>query len=216
MGAQVNPYPSAVLGAGEILNYGRAASFLAPDAFIICADGGLAHCEKLGLRPDLLIGDFDSLRTPAPPGIPRITLDMEKNYTDSYHAAQEAAARGYTRLLLCGMLGGRLDHTLANLQLLLNLSGQGIEALLTDGVTDAYALSGAGELLLPNRDGCYFSVLALERCEGVTITGGKYHLEGYPLRADDPRAVSNEFAGRDVLVSQRAGKLVVISQPVGN
>jgi len=201
------------LGAGEILNYSRVASFLAQDAFVICADGGFAHCEKLGLQPSLLIGDFDSLDVQPPASVERITLSAEKNYTDSFHAAQVAVERGYTSLLLCGMLGGRLDHTLANLQLLQNLAGQGVQALLTDGVTDAYALSGGSELLVPNREGCYFSVLALGGCQGVTITGGKYPLVGYTLRGDDPRAVSNEFAGRDVNISQDSGMLVVVSQP---
>ncbi|MCL2857145.1 MAG: thiamine diphosphokinase [Oscillospiraceae bacterium] len=206
-------YPCAVLGAGEITDYARVAAFLAPGAFVICADGGFAHCEKLGVRPNLLIGDFDSLGEPPPPGVELITLTTEKDYTDSCHAAEVAVEWGYARILLCGMLGGRLDHTLANLQLLISLAGQGIDALLTDGVTDSYALSGGGWLAVPNREGCYFSVLAFGSCEGVSITGGKYPLEGYPLRADDPRAVSNEFAGRDVVVSQDSGALVVVSQP---
>jgi len=212
MGAQIT-YPCAILGAGEIVDYDRAASFLSPDAFVICADGGLAHCEKLGLFTDLLIGDFDSLDTPVPPGVKQITLTPDKDYTDSFHAAEAAVERGYDRLLLCGMLGGRLDHTLANLQLLLGLAGQGVQALLTDGAADAYALSGSGQLTIPNRNGCYFSVLALGNCESVTITGGKYPLENHPLRGNDPRAVSNEFIGRHVTVSQSSGLLVVISQP---
>ena len=214
MGAQVS-YSCAVLGAGEIADYSRVASFLSEDAFIVCADGGLTHCEKLGQRPDLLVGDFDSIRQPIPPGVERMTLTVEKDYTDSYYAALAALERGYDRLLLCGMLGGRLDHTLANLQLLLSLAGRRADALLTDGITDTYALSGSGELTLPNRDDCYFSVLAMGNCEGVSITGGKYPLEQHPLRADDPRAVSNEFAGWDVNISQASGMLVVVSQPKG-
>ena len=207
-------YPCIILGAGEIIDYGRVASFLSADTFVICADGGLAHCEKLGLRPDLLVGDFDSINQPVPPGVERITLECEKEYTDSYYAALTALERGYTRLLLCGMLGGRLDHTLANLQLLLNLAGQGVQVLLTDGVTDAYALSGAGQLIVPYRKRCYFSLFALDSCEGVSIAGGKFSMEDYPLRGDDPRAVSNEFVNGDVCVSQKSGMLVVLSQPI--
>ena len=206
-------YPCAILGAGEILDYTRVASLLDAPAFVICADGGLTHCEQLGLRPHLLVGDFDSLKQPAPPGIERITLTPEKDYTDSYHAAEVAVGRGYARILLSGMLGGRLDHTLSNLQILLSLAGQNADALLTDGVTDTYALSGGGQLTLPNREDCYFSVLAMGSCQGVTITGGKFPLNEYPLRPDDPRAVSNEFAGSDVNISQKSGMLVVVSQP---
>jgi len=214
MGTQIAPYRCAVLGAGEILNHSRVASLIAPGAFIVCADGGFKHCSALNLRPGLIVGDFDSLPSPVPPDIPRVALSAGKDYTDSFYAAGHAAERGYSRLLLAGMLGGRLDHSLANLQLLARLAGQGIGAVLTDGVTDAYALAGAGKLLVPHRENCYFSVFALESCEGVTIAGGKYSMEDYALRGDDPRAVSNEFAGGDVLVRQKSGLLVVISQPI--
>jgi len=214
MGTQIAPYRCAVLGAGEILDYSRVASLIAPGAFIVCADGGLKHCGALNLRPGLIVGDFDSIAAPAPPDIPRIALPTDKDYTDSFYAASHAIEQGHSRLLLAGMLGGRLDHSLANLQLLARLAGQGISAVLTDGVTDAYALAGAGELIVPHRENCYFSVLVLESCDGVTITGGKFSIENYTLRGDDPRAVSNEFACGDVRVRQKSGILVVISQPI--
>lgn len=216
MGTQIERYPCAVLGAGKILDYSRVASFIAPGAFVVCADGGLVHCGALSLSPGLLIGDFDSLDGTAHSDISRILLSPDKNYTDSFYAVNHALVRGYTRMLLTGMLGGRLDHTLANFQLLARLAGEGVSALLTDGVTDAYALSGEGELLLPCREGCYFSLFALENCQGVTITGGKYPLDEYPLRVDDPRAVSNEFAGEDVLITQGSGLLIALSCPIDN
>lgn len=214
MGAQVAPFGCAVLGAADILNYSRVASLIAAGAFVVCADGGLRHCRPLNLTPDLVVGDFDSLATPAPDGTTRIPLSVDKDYTDSFHAAQTAAERGYTRLLLAGMLGGRLDHTLANLQLLALLAQQSADCLLTDGGTDAYALSGGGELCLPARKGCYFSVLALEQCENLSIIGGKYPLEGYTLRCDDPRAISNEFVGADVRIRISAGVAVAVSTPI--
>ena len=197
-----------------MLNYTRVAEMVPQNAFVVCADGGLRHCQRLKLDPHLLIGDFDSLKTQPPPGVARVTLSTDKDYTDSFHAAQLAVARGHTQLLLTGMLGGRLDHTLANIALLSKLAGQNVQAMLTDGVTDAYCLAGEEKLILPHRDGCYFSVMALESCEGVTITGGKYPLNDYPLRQDDPRAVSNEFEnGKDVEISQRGGLLIALSQP---
>jgi len=202
------------LGAGQILDYERVASLIAPGAFVVCADGGLAHCEALNLRPGLLVGDFDSLSGSAPSHIPCAVLRPDKNYTDSFHGAQQALGRGYDRLILTGMLGGRLDHTLANLQLLARLAREGAHCLLTDGVTDAYALSGAGELRIPCREGCYFSLLALENCQGVSISGGKFPLEDYPLRSDDPRAISNEFAGKGVLITQKSGLLIALSCPM--
>lgn len=208
------PYPCAVVGAGEIADYPAVASLLADDAFVVCADGGLAHCQGLGVTPRLLVGDFDSLGGgEIPAGLERIALSPDKNYTDSWHAAQESLDRGHRRLLLTGMLGGRLDHTLANLQLLAGCAAQGADALLTDGVVQALAHVGPGELLVPRRADCYFSLLALEQCRGVTIYGGKYPLDDYDLGCADPRAVSNEFAGGDVRVVKASGTLIVLSQP---
>ncbi len=206
-------YGCVVMGAGEIRDYEAVSALLEPDAFVICADGGLKHCPKMNLRPHLLVGDLDSLETSPPAGLELVALSPDKNYTDSYHGAEEARQRGYRRLLLTGMLGGRLDHTLANLGLLAHLVKQGSDALLTDGVCHAHALMGKGELLLPRRPGCYFSLLALAPCRGITILGGKYPLNDYPLSPWDPRAVSNEFCGGDVTIFQEEGALVVLTQP---
>ena len=213
MGTEIAPFGCAILGAGEIADYGRVAGLTAPGAFVVCADGGFSHCQALGLRPGLLVGDFDSLEAAPPEDIPRVTLTPEKDYTDSYLAARQAVGRGYARLLLSGMLGGRLDHTLANIQLLAGLAREGADVMLTDGVTDGFALAGGGRLLLPHREDCYFSLFALEACRGLAIVGGRYPLKGFLLQPDDPRAVSNEFVGGDAVITQESGLLVVICCP---
>lgn len=212
MGGAVN-YPCVVVGAGEVADYSRVAGMIASGAFVVCADGGTRHLTKLGVRPSLLVGDFDSLTTPLPEQTKTLPLSPQKDYTDSFHAVEAAVKQGYTRLLLTGMLGGRLDHTLANLQLMANFTGQGVDILLTDGVSDCYTLTGGGILTVPCREGFYFSVLALSDCYGVRIMGGKYILEGYDLSATDPRAISNEFVGRDVVIKQKSGVLCVVSSP---
>lgn len=209
--------PCVILGAGEILDYGRTASLVPAGSFVICADRGYLHCARLGLEPDLLVGDFDSLQKP-PEGIARISLDPRKDYTDTDHAVAEALARGCNRLLLCGMLGGRLDHTLANLSTLGACARRGANALLTDGVTDVHPLAAqpptGGELMIAPRAGCYFSLLSLvDACSGVTIDGGAYPLENYPLSSLEARAVSNEFCGVPVRVSMQRGVLLVVVTP---
>jgi thiamine pyrophosphokinase len=84
---------------------------------------------------------------------------------------------------------------------------------MTDGVTDAYAVTD-GELVLAPRENCYFSLLAVSGvCEAVTILGGKYPLDDYPLRFDEPRAVSNEFIGQPVTVAVHGGTAVVLVTP---
>jgi len=209
-----------ILGAGDILDYAACAARIPPPAFVICADGGLRHCARLSISPDLLVGDFDSA-DPAmiPAGVPKVPLRPDKNHTDSFHAVEEAVARGYKSLRLCGMLGGRLDHTLANLQLLAGCAVRGLGAAMTDGVTDIYPLAaGRGhtaELTLQPRRRHYFSLLSMvDACEAVTILGGVYPLDDYPLSSLEARAVSNEFADRPVRVLLRGGVLLVVVAPM--
>lgn len=202
-----------VVGAGEIQDYAAVAKWLEPDSFVICADGGMKHMEPLGLAPHLWMGDEDSLAQALPEAVPRLPLSPDKNYTDSYHSVEEAISRGYRRFLLTGMLGGRLDHTIANLQLLAHAVSLGGDALLTDGLVEARALIGEGELMMLPRENCYFSLLSLDFCRKVTIFGGRYPLDDYDLASDDPRAVSNEFCGKTVRIVQQSGRLIVLSLP---
>lgn len=201
-----------ILGGGEIADYAAVAAQIDVDDFILCADSGFLHCEKLGVIPDLLVGDFDSAGE-VPPGIEKHTFPAEKDYTDSTLAVRVAVERGYRELLLSGMLGGRFDHSLANMQNLAWCAENGIKARITDGRTEAFAVKD-GELSLFPRDNAYFSVFPLvTECEAVTITGGKYPLNEYPLRFDEPRAVSNEFNGKDVKITVRKGVVAVIITP---
>lgn len=203
-----------LLGGGEIRDYTAVLSRIAADDFIICADSGYDHCAALGLIPDLLVGDFDSVRSALPPHIPRIPLLAEKNHTDTTHAIEQAIARGATQMLLAGMLGGRLDHTLANLQSLAWLSRRGVNACLTDGLTDIYAVTN-GEKQLSPRFGYYFSLFSLsQRCTGVFITGAKYLLHDHTLTFDEPRAVSNEFLTGTATISVRNGTMAILLVPM--
>ena len=224
MGTERNIAPPApccvILGSGDILDYKAVAHRIPAGSFILCADGGLAHCGPLGLSPDLLVGDLDSVQNP-PEGIAKVTCDaVDKDHTDTALAVEEAVSRGFRQLLLCGMLGGRLDHSLANLQILGWCAARGLDAFMTDGVTDIYPLAtgaaASAHLVLEPRDRCYFSLLSLvDACEGVTITGGKYPLTEYPLSSlESPRAISNEFVGAPVRVTLRAGSLLVIVTPI--
>ena len=87
-----------------------------PGDFVIACDRGYAYCERLGLTPDLFIGDFDSYSGAVAPGVAVERLIPEKDDTDTGHAITYALAHGFRTLVLTCALGGRLDHTLANLQ----------------------------------------------------------------------------------------------------
>jgi thiamine pyrophosphokinase len=159
-----------------------------------------------------LLGDFDSLED-LPPGIARLEYPTEKDYTDSTLAVREAVRRGFSPLILAGMLGGRPDHSLGNLQNLAWCAKNGVPAHITDGETRVWAASD-GEITLAPKQGAYFSVFSLTTsCEAVCITGAKYPLHDCPLAFDNPRAVSNEYAGEPVTVRVRGGVAAVIETP---
>jgi thiamine pyrophosphokinase len=201
-----------ILAGGEIKSYDKLKAEIRADTYIICADSGFLHCERLGVTPNLLLGDFDSL-IELPPGIERLAYPAEKNYTDSTLAIREAVKRGFSPLILAGMLGGRPDHSLGNLQNLTWCAENGIPAHITDGETRAWAVKDGEITLLPKQD-MYFSVFSLTTsCEAVSITGAKYPLNEYPLAFDNPRAVSNEYAGTPVIVRVRGGVIAVLETP---
>ncbi len=204
-----------ILGGGEIRNYASVKAEIRGVACVICADSGFSHCAGLGVAPDLLVGDFDSIAE-LPPDIQTMAFPAEKDYTDSTLAVREAVRRGYKTLVLAGMLGGRFDHSVGNLQNLVWCAQNGISAHITDGETRVWAVAD-GELTLPPKENAYFSVLSLAgRCGAVTITGGKYPLKDYPLSFDEPRAVSNEYAGVPVTVCVEDGVVTVIETPKDN
>jgi thiamine pyrophosphokinase len=201
-----------ILAGGEIKNYEALKAEIRAVTYIICADSGFLHCERLGVAPDLLLGDFDSLKE-LPPDIERLDYPVEKNYTDSTLAIREAVKRGFSPLILAGMLGGRPDHSLGNLQNLAWCAENGIPAHITDGETRAWAVKD-GELGLEPKENMYFSVFSLTTtCEAVSITGAKYPLNEYPLTFANPRAVSNEYAGKPVTVRVRGGVAAIIETP---
>lgn len=178
--------------------------------FVIAADGGYkTACRAFG-KPDLAVGDFDSLGY-RPADVPTLCHPAEKDDTDLALAADEALARGCRRLFLFSALGGRLDHTVANLQLLARLVRGGVEATLfgADGTAVTAIADGQTAVFSPAMRGT-LSVFALGGvAEGVSLCGLRYPLDGASLYPDVPLGVSNEFLGTFATVSVRHGVLLL-------
>lgn len=194
-----------IIGAGPF--YGLPVA-PAPGDYVIAADGGYLHCREAGLVPDLLLGDFDSLDAlPGDTDVERFPVD--KDDTDSMLAMKLGLEKGYRTFHLYGGTGGRMDHTLANLQGLAYLARQGARGYLYDASYVFTALWNSS-LDLPAREEGIFSVFALgETARGVSILGGRYPLEGGELSPFFPLGVSNHFEGRPVRVSVEQGCLLV-------
>ena len=196
-----------LIGAGDFTPRGLTPH---PGDLLIAADGGYRALEKTGLKPDLLVGDFDSLGF-RPQDVPILTFPVEKDDTDMGIAIAEGWARGYRSFTLYGADGGRADHTLANLQLLGGLSRRGATARMVCPRYDVFALTG-GTLMLPKREkGTVVSVFCHgTRARGVTLKGLKYPLNQATLSCDRPLGVSNEFTGaQEASVTVDRGTLLV-------
>ena len=189
----VNPPKTAyIFGAAPVGDVTRLTS---EKHFVIAADGGLNAVKELGLRPDLALGDFDSLGF-IPKGEYKTELHpVEKDDTDMGLAVKKALSLGYDRLFLFGGMGGaRPDHTLANLQTLVYAAKNGATAFLTDGRTCFTAVSGEKKMIFPNSYSGNLSVFSAEGvAEDVTIKGTKYTVENATLSGDFPLGVSNSF-----------------------
>ena len=178
------------------------------DDYILAADGGLAHLQKLGLTPDGIIGDFDSLGY-----VPQNSqvFPVEKDDTDSMLAVRKGLELGYKEFILYGALDGpRLDHTIANLQTLLFLESQGAKGTLV-GLRYLITTVKNGVLKLPLAESGIVSVFCLgEKARGVTIRGLKYGLENGQLDSSFPLGVSNHFVGKPAAIRVEEGSLLVI------
>jgi len=193
-----------IFGAGERV---PLRSVPGAEAMVIAADGGYDYVNSLGIVPTLVVGDFDSTQRPETTA-ELICLPCEKDDTDMHYAARRAVERGAQGCHLYGGTGGRMDHTMANIQTMLWLRRQGVDARLY-GATMTAAVLENGALALPAGTG-YVSVFCMgDRAEGVTLRGLKYELENAQLSNDMPLGVSNERIGVPAEISVAQGTLLV-------
>ena len=198
-----------IVSGAPIGDYARIRGYLREGDFYIFCDGGLRHREGLGVKADLVVGDFDSHEKPGD-GTETIALPREKDDTDTVAAAREAVRRGFDEFLLAGAAGGRMDHTIGNLSLLLWLAGQGKKAVLADDWSDIRAV-GREKVLIPDSVK-YFSLLNIGgTARGIDITGAKYPLQDGEIRSDWQYGISNEvIPGGTAAVSVREGSLLLM------
>ena len=175
---------------------------------VIAADGGLEHLKKLNIKPNIVIGDFDSLGY-IPKGKEVITYPVKKNDTDTMLAVKKGFEKGFTHFHIYGGTGGRFDHTLANIQTLSYIASQNGSAFLYGEDFTATVIRD-GEISLDSRIG-NISVFSLsDKCEGVTIKGLLYEVRDIELTNDFPLGVSNKFTNNRACISVKKGSLLII------
>ena len=221
MGAGTGAKRALIFAGGTWHAAGPCAALLAgPWRWVVCADSGARHALALGFRPNLLVGDFDSI-DPAHKerlaGVPTLRFPSDKDKTDTHLAVEWALEQGAEEVTIAAGLGGRLDHSLANVQLLTLIHGvvgghrrgRAAKGVVTDGRQAAYLLVDRLELRAPA--GTVLSLLPLtKRLVGLSERGVRWELTDADVELGETLTVSNEFTGEPAFLTLRRGMALVI------
>ena len=195
-----------IIGAGEF-KYPNF-SFEKND-FIIAVDGGYIYAKEYNLPVNLLIGDFDSMEN-TNTNVEKIVLPKEKNETDTYVAICEAVKRGYKEIILLGCMGKRLEHTIANIQILVNFTLKGINIKMMDNNSTVFILIENNEYYF-DEVYSYISVFSYSPSSTISIKGLKYDLEKYTLDNSFPLGIDNEPLSKKGYLKIYNGIVLVIT-----
>lgn len=187
--------------------------------YVICADGGLEKAEKLNLSPNLILGDFDSVDAKVLEhykklNIETVTFPSEKDYTDMELAVENAVKKGFKDIVLTGATGSRLDHTLANIQLLEKYYRHGINLEIIDNNNYISIISDNTDVKIKYKKDHFVSLVPVtEKLEGLTLIGFRYPLDNVIVQRGTALLISNEIIqdeGRIILKNGTA--LVFVSK----
>ena len=206
----MNDRKTALVITGGYCNV-EAAKNLLPESvdLKIAADSGYMTAQKLGITPDITMGDFDSYKDKLPQEMNTLRVACEKDVTDTMLACEYAKDNGCRYITIVGGTGGRIDHSISNVFYLEDLRRQGIRVKLTDGENTVQVI--LDETVTVKADGGYFSIFALDKCT-VTEYGCKYPLNNATLVRQRPYAVSNEVEGDYAVIKIEGAALLVTSK----
>ena len=198
-----------IIGGADIGNYDLIKDRLKDNDFCVFCDSGLRHMEGLGVKPGLIVGDFDSHENPGL-DTETIVLPREKDDTDTVFAVKETIRRGYEDFLLIGVIGGRFDHSLGNVSVLLCLDSLGKKGCIIDDYSEMEIVSGSPAYISDEYG--FFSLLNISgEARGIKIEDAKYPLENGEITCDYQYGISNEvLPGKTAKVSVKDGRLLLV------
>lgn len=177
---------------------------------ILCADGGYLRALSAGIKPDVLMGDFDSCDIERVEDLEKIVYPTRKDDTDLILALRYMAKHGYTDVEVLGCFGGRQDHALGNIQSVLFGLSLGLKVTLMDPRNRIFAVT-EGVTEIEREENSYVSFLCIGApCEGITLEGFSYPLQDAVLTAEYPIGVSNEIVEKKARVTIRKGTLICV------
>ncbi len=202
-----------IVSNGTITDYDRLELVVKEVDFIICADGGMNHLAKINKKPDLVVGDLDSISESALSYIRNNNISVEKyspikDATDTELAMEYLIDKGYKEIILMGVTGTRQDHTMANIFLLDTLYDKGIKGKIIDDnniicLTDDY-------LKLQYLEGSYVSIIPIVQ-EGIVISlnGFFYNLDNEFIRFGSTHGISNKIIDDFGIIKIHRGRALV-------
>ncbi len=200
--------------SGEIKDYSFCSRHIKDLDYIIGVDGGAHHLLRLGLKPDVLLGDFDSILESdleyfKNENIEILKYPSEKDLTDSELAIETVLEKGCDTVIMIGCIGSRVDHSIANIQLLKKLLDNGVKGIIVNENNEITLIRD--HLELKREDNTRVSLLSLtDKVTGITLKGFYYPLNDFTLELGSARGVSNEFAEDTAEITIKEGLLLVI------
>ncbi|MBR0530929.1 MAG: thiamine diphosphokinase [Ruminococcus sp.] len=202
-----------IFAGGDAVRAENVSAEVINGAFVICADKGLALAETLGIKADLVLGDFDSLNY-KPEGENVKVYPVEKDDTDLMLAVRTALGMGYREFFIYGACGGRLDHMIGNIACLAMIADNGGRGVII-GDDDIVSIYDSGCHKIPYKEGFSLSLFAYSaEVKGLTIRGTKYLAENVTLTDAVTLGVSNEITADFAEVEFTDGRLLAIQSRV--
>jgi len=206
-----------IIVGGEYAPFREDISF----DYVIACDKGFEYADRMGIRYDIVLGDFDSASSTPHSDVPVITLPAEKDDTDTIYAVKYAIEQGYDDIYVSCAFGGRLDHTIANVQTAAFIARQGKMAHFYGTDTELHCFSACSDavsaddrkvsMTINRREKTHLSVFSLsEKCTGVSILGTKYELKDATITNHFPIGVSNEWKDSAATISIKDGIIAIV------
>ncbi|MBE7050204.1 MAG: thiamine diphosphokinase [Ruminococcaceae bacterium] len=206
---------AVIISNGIIENYEYFKRKIKEDDFVICADGAIKHCINMHVVPNLWIGDFDSCdneeytqKYSYLKSVPVISLNPQKDETDTHYACNVAIEKGCTDILIIGALGKRMDHAISNIGLLEHLLSRGINGRIED---EHNTISVFSDTYISEADRKYISLIPLDKEVNVKKTDGLlYPLENHIMKRGYSLGISNEKKKNSIVITLTSGTMLVI------
>lgn len=202
---------AAIICHGDIADYEFHARLIEGCSLVICADGGAYHAKRMGIKPHVILGDFDSCCREFAEGFPGVKIveyPSEKDETDTELAVEYALSSGEKHIMLLGATGTRIDHTIANLSLLMVIAQRGGTGEIINEHNRAFLITD--KAVVKGR-GTQVSLIAYGGdVKGITLKGFKYPLTDYTLEMGSSRGISNVVVEDAGEISIREGTLLAV------